>query len=87
MSAKETEMLSHAAQDKPPQRTFLHYVFKKALEEVHTLSDTLGAIQPSKYEVEKDTIACLTFLIHEKIQDMRGLMEEMTKEKRSFGLN
>ena len=87
MIKNETAMLNHAAQDKPPQRTFMHYVFKIALEEVHTLSDTLGAIQPSKYEVEKDTIACLTFLIHEKIQDMRGLMEEMTKEKRSFGLN
>jgi hypothetical protein len=87
MIKKETEMLNRAAQDKPPQRTFIHYVLKMALNEINTLSDTLGAIQPSKYEVEKDTIACLAFLIHEKIQDMKGLMEEMTKEKRSFGLN
>ena len=87
MIKNETKILNNAAQDQPPQRTFIHYVLKMALDEVHTLSDTLGAIQPSKYEVEKDTIACLTFLIHEKIRDMRGLIEEMTKEKRSFGLN
>jgi hypothetical protein len=83
----ETEMLNHAAQNKPPQRTFLHYVFKKALEEVYALSDTLGAIQPANYEVEKEAIACLAFLIHEKIQDMRGLIEEMGEGKRSLGLN
>jgi hypothetical protein len=80
-------MLNHAAQDKPQQRTFIHYVLKMALAEINTLSDTLGAIQPSKYEVEKDTIACLAFLIREKVQDMRGLMEEMQNENRTFGLN
>ena len=80
-------MLNHTAQDKPPQKTFIHYALKIALDEIHTLSDTLGAIQPARYEVEKDTIASLTFLIHEKIQDMRGLIEEITKEKRSFGLD
>jgi hypothetical protein len=80
-------MINHKAQDEPIQGTFIHYVLKMGLDEISTLSDTLGSIQPSKYEVEKDTIACLTFLIHEKIQDMRGLMEEMTKENRSFGLN
>ena len=87
MIKKETEMLNRAAQDKPTQGTFIHYVLKMALDEINTLSDTLGAIQPSKYEIEKDTIACLAFLIHQKIQDMKGLMEELTKEKRSFGLN
>lgn len=74
-------------QDKPPQKTFIHYVLKMALDEISTLSDTLGTIQPSRYEVEKDTIACLAFLIHEKIHDIRSLMEEMSKEKRSFGLD
>lgn len=73
--------------DKPPQTTFIHYVFKMAIDEIHTLSDSLRAIQPSKYEVEKDTIAALAFLIHEKIRNIRGLMEEMLKEKRSFGLD
>jgi hypothetical protein len=58
-----------------------------ALDELNTLSDTLGTIQPSKYEVEKDTIACLAFLLHEKIHDIRGLMEEMLKENQSIGLN
>lgn len=87
MIKNETEMLNRAAQDKPTQRTFIHYVLKMALDEINTLSDTLGAIQPSKYEVEKDTIACLAFLIHEKIHDIRGLMEEMLKENRPFGLD
>ena len=80
-------MPNHSDQDKPPQKTFIHYVLKMALDEISTLSDTLGTIQPSRYEVEKDTIACLAFLIHEKIHDIRGLMEEMSKEKRSFGLD
>jgi hypothetical protein len=79
-------MLNHAAQDKLPQRTFIHYVFKMALDEISTLSDALGAIQPSKYEVEKDNIACLTFLLHQKIQDIRGLMDEMLKENGALGL-
>ena len=79
-------MPNHSDQDKPPQKTFIHYVLKMALDEINTLSDTLGSIRPSKYEVEKDTIACLAFLIHEKIHDIRGLMEEMLKENRSFGL-
>ncbi len=80
-------MINHSGQDKPPQKTFIHYVLKMALDEIHTLSDTLGAIQPAKYEVEKDTITSLTFHIHEKIQDIRGLIDEMTKEKRAFGLD
>jgi hypothetical protein len=84
---KKIEMFNHDSHDKPPQKTFIHYALKMALDEINTLSDTLGAIQPSKYEVEKDTIACLAFLIHEKIHDIRGLMEEMLKEKRSFGLD
>ncbi len=87
MIMKETEMLNHSGQEKPAQKTFINYVLKMALAEIHTLSDTLGAIQPAKYEVEKDTIASLAYLIHEKIQDMRGLMDEMTKEKRTFGLD
>ena len=80
-------MPNHSDQDKPPQKTFIHYVLKMALDEINTLSDTLGTIRPSKYEVEKDTIACLAFLIHEKIHDIRGLMEEMLKENRSIGFD
>ncbi len=80
-------MPNHIDQDKPPQKIFIHYVLKMALDEINTLSDTLGAIQPSKYEVEKDTIVCLAFLIHKKIHHIRGLMEKMLKEKRSFGLD
>jgi hypothetical protein len=87
MIKMETEMLNLNAQEKAPQKTFIHYVLKMALDEINTLSDTLGTIQPSKYEVEKDTIACLAFLIHEKIHDIRGLMEEMLKENRFFGLD
>ena len=56
---KETEMLNYAAQDKPPQKTFIHYVLKMTLDELNTFSDTLGVVQLSDYEVEKDTIACL----------------------------
>ena len=87
MVKMETEILNLDAQEKAPQKTFIHYVLKMALDEINTLSDTLGTIQPSKYEVEKDTIACLAFLIHEKIHDIRGLMEEMLKENRSIGFN
>jgi hypothetical protein len=87
MIKMETKMLNLVDQEKPPERTFIHYVLKMALDEINTLSDTLGTIQPSKYEVEKDTIACLAFLIHEKIHDIRGLMEEMLNENRFFGLD
>ena len=87
MIKEETEMLNDSSQEKPPQKTFIHYAFRLALDEITTLSDTLGAIQLSKYEVEKDTIACLAFLIHEKIHDIRGLIDEMSKEKRSFALD
>ena len=80
-------MPKHNDQDKPSQKIFIHYVLNMALDEINTLSDTLGTIQPSKYEVEKDTIACLTFLLHQKIHDIRGLMKEMSKENRTFGLN
>ena len=80
-------MPNHSHQDKPPQKPFIYYVLKMALDEINTLSDTLGTIRPSKYEVEKDTIACLAFLIHEKIHDIRVLMEEMLKETRSIGLD
>jgi hypothetical protein len=78
------KMPNHSDQDKPKQRTFIHYVLKMALDEINTLSDTLGAIQPAKYEVEKDTIACLAFLIYGKIHDIRGLMDEMLNENRFF---
>ncbi len=80
-------MLNYAVQDKPPQRTFIHYALKMALDEIHTLSDTLRVIQPSTYEVEKNTMTCLAILIHEKYQDFRGLMEEMTEGKNLFGLD
>jgi hypothetical protein len=87
MIKKTFTMPNHSDQDKPSPKTFIHYVLKMALNEINTLGDTLGAIQPSKYEVEKDTIACLAFLIHEKIRDIRGLMDEMLKENRFFGLD
>jgi hypothetical protein len=87
MIKKKFTMPNHSDQNKPPQKTFIHCVLKMALEEINTLSDTLGTIQPSKYEVEKDTIECLAFLIYRKIHDIRGLMEEMLKENRFFGLD
>jgi hypothetical protein len=89
MIQKKAKMLNHNDRndrDKPPPITFIHYIFKMALDEIHTLSDRLRAIQPSKYEDEKDTIATLAFLIHEKVRNIRGLMGEMSKEKRSIAL-
>ncbi len=69
-----------------PQKTFIHYALEEALNQINTLTECLLAIQSSKYEVEKNTIASLAFLIREKIQNIKDLMEEMTKEKRSIGL-
>lgn len=82
-----TQMIDPSYQTKQPQTTFIHYVLKLALEEINTLSDSIVAVQPTEYEVEKDTLVRLAFLIHEKIRDVRGLIDEMTKENRSFGLD
>jgi hypothetical protein len=79
-------MFNHNAVDKPPQRTIIHYVVQMALDQITTLSDSLIAIQPSKNEVEKDTIADLAFLIREKTEDIKDLLEEISKENRSIGL-
>ncbi len=84
---KMNELPNHGDKNKPPQRTFIDYVLKMALYEINTLGDCLMAIPPSKYKFEKVTIEILTFLIYQKIHDVRGLMEEMTKESRSFGLD
>ncbi|MCX5890338.1 MAG: hypothetical protein NTY36_12900 [Deltaproteobacteria bacterium] len=80
-------MANHGDQDKALQRTLTHYVFKMAVDQIYTLSDSLMAIHPSKYEVEKDIIASLVFLIYEKTRDIKSLMEETTREKRSLGLD
>ena len=72
--------------DKPPQKTFIHYALEKALDQINTLTECLIAIQASEYEVEKKTIPSLAFLIREKIKNIKDLMDEMTKEKRSIGL-
>jgi hypothetical protein len=70
--------------DKPPQKTFLHYALEKALDQVNTLTESLIAIQASEYEVEEQTIPSLAFFIREKVKNIKDLMEEMAKEKRSF---
>ncbi len=80
-------MIDHNHQNKLPQMTIIHYVFKVALNEIGGLSDTLRSIHPSKYEAEKMTIESLAFLIHEKIHDIKGLMDEMTKENKLFDFN
>jgi hypothetical protein len=74
------------AKNKLPQKTVIDYVIQMALDEITTLSDWLIAIQPTRSEVEKDTIVELAFLIREKTKDIKGLMEEMSNEKRSFSL-
>ncbi len=87
MINKETAMIKHGDHIKQPQTTFIHHVFKIAIDEINTLSDSLMAIQPAKYDVEKDIVASLAVLLHRKIHDIRSLMEEMTRESRSFGLD
>ncbi len=84
---EETKMIDHDQHHKLSQMTIIHYVFKMALNEINGLSDTLRAIHPSKYEAEKMTIERLAYLIHEKIHDIKGLMEEMINEQRPFGIN
>lgn len=59
MIEKEAKMLNYNDRDKPSQTTFIHYAFKMAVEQINTLSDCLMAIQPSKYEVEKDIMRLL----------------------------
>ncbi len=70
--------------NKPPQKSFTHFVIQMALDQIDALSDCLLAIQASKYEVEKNTIASLAFLIREKTQNIKNFMEEMSNEKRSL---
>lgn len=72
--------------DNPPPKTFIHYAIEKALDQINTLSECLIAIQTSSYEVEKNTITILTFLIREKIQNIKNLLAEMSEAKRSIGL-
>ncbi len=70
----------------PPLKTFIHYAIEKALDQINTLSECLIAIQTSPYEVEKNTITILAFLIREKIQNIKNLLAEMSEAKRSIGL-
>ena len=86
MIKKETEMINDSSQEKPPQKTFIHYAILEGLDQINTFSHLLIAIQASKYEVEKSIIAGLAFVICEKAQDIKNVMEEMSKENRSIGL-
>ena len=70
--------------NKPPQKSFTHYVIQIALDQIDALCDCLIAIQASKYEVEKNTITSLAFLIREKTQNLKQFIEEMSKQKRSI---
>ncbi len=38
MIKKETEMLSDRSQEKPPQKTFIHYAILKGLDQINTFS-------------------------------------------------
>ncbi len=69
-----------------PQKSFTHYVIQMALDQIEALSDCLIAIQASKYEVEKNTITSLAFLIREKTENIKKFFEEMVKEKRPIAL-
>ncbi len=77
-------MFADNGQHKPSQVCFTSFVIQMALEQIKTLSDCLIAIEASDYEVEKDTIANLDFLIREKTQNIKNFMEEMSKENRSI---
>ncbi len=72
--------------NKPASKSFTHYVIQMTLDQIDALSDCLLAIQASKYEVEKNTIASLAFLIREKTQNIKNFMDEVSKEKRSIVL-
>ncbi len=76
--------LNQDSSDNPPQKSFGHYVIQMALDQIDALSDSLIAIQASKYAVEKNTIASLAFLIREKTQNIKTFMEDMAKEKRAI---
>ncbi len=67
-----------------PQKSFNHYVIQMALDQIDALSDCLIAIQASKYEVEKNTITSLAFLIREKTENIKKFLEELGREKRSI---
>jgi len=86
MIKKETEMLNDRSQETPPQKTLFHYAIMEGLDQINTFSHFLIAIQASKYEVEKSIIAGLAFLICETTQDIKNVMDGMSKENRSIGL-
>ncbi len=69
-----------------PQKSFTHYVIRMALDQIEALSDCLIALQASKYEVEKNTITSLAFLIREKTENIKKFLEEMGKETRTIAL-
>jgi hypothetical protein len=86
MIKKETEMLNDSGQEKPSQKTLIHYAILEGLDQINTFSHFLMATQASKYEVEKNIIAGLAVVICEKTQDLKNVMEEMSKENRPIGL-
>ncbi len=73
-----------SVQTRTPQKSFTHYAIEMALDQIDALRDGLIAIQASTYEVEKDTIASLAFLMREKTHNIKALMAEMAQEKRSL---
>ncbi len=79
-------MFNDIGQDKPPQVSFTFFVIQMALDQIKTLTECLMAIEGSDYEVEKDTVASLAFLIREKTQNIKNFMEEMSKENRSLAV-
>ncbi len=68
----------------PPQKRLTHYVIQMALDQIDALSDSLIAIQASKYEVEKNTITSLAFLIRERTENIKKFMQEMAEAKRAL---
>ncbi len=73
-----------SVQTRTPQKSFTQYAIEMALDQIDALSDGLIAIQASTYEVEKDTITSLAFLMREKTHNIKALMAEMAQEKRSL---
>ncbi len=76
-------MINHSDEDKPPQKASMIFTLKMALDQIDALSDCLIAIQASEYDVNEDTITRLAFLIRERTQKIKNLMEEMSEESRS----
>ncbi len=76
-------MINHSDEDKPPQRASRIFTLKMALDQIDALSDCLIAIQASEYEVNEHTIERLAYLIRERTQKIKNLMEEIAEESRS----